>query len=160
MTPIPNPAFGSCYWNVVSVTDFHWTFLREFQSSSKSCSIEIKSKIDYSDTDTYRYRNSTLVLTPDTEIWFQLQTTTEQFFEEFQSQFPPKFLQYCSKEIKSKIYVTILLNYCQIKILLYFHEDALEKLFFPIFHRKRQEKLKKYSVTIIFLTFHCLNNLF
>ena len=38
--------------------------------------------------------------------------------------------------------------------------SQLEKLFFPIFHMKRQEKLKKYSVTIIVLTFHCLNNLF
>ena len=27
-------------------------------------------------------------------------------------------------------------------------------------HMKRQEKLRKYSVTIIVLTFHCLNNLF
>ena len=32
--------------------------------------------------------------------------------------------------------------------------------FFPFFHMKRQEKLKKYSVTIIVLTFHCSNNLF
>ena len=36
----------------------------------------------------------------------------------------------------------------------------LGKFFFPFFHTKRQEKLKKYSVTIIVLTFHCSNNLF
>ena len=67
-------------------------------------------------------RNSTLVLTPDTEIWFQ--TTIEQLLEAFQSQFPPKFLRI---EIKFKIYVTML-NYCQKKILLYFHEDVLTLL--------------------------------
>ena len=93
-------------------------FLEEFQNSSKSCNIEIKSKI-YD-----RCRNSTLVLAPDTEIWFQLQTTDEQLLGEFQSQFPPKFLRI---EIKFKIYVTML-NYCQKKILLYFHEDVLTLL--------------------------------
>ena len=38
--------------------------------------------------------------------------------------------------------------------------SQLEKLFFPIFHGKRQKKLKKYSVAKIVLTFHRLNNLF
>ena len=35
----------------------------------------------------------------------------------------------------------------------------MEQLFFQFFHMKRQEKLKKNSVTMIVLTFHCLNNL-
>ena len=38
--------------------------------------------------------------------------------------------------------------------------SQLEKIIFPFFHTKRQEKLKKYSVTIIVLTFHCSNNFF
>ena len=68
--------------------------------------------------------------------------------------------------------------HCPLEVL---HLEKLEKIFFQVgkkivllgkifflvgnffflfFHTKRQEKLKKYFVTIIVLTFHCSNNLF